>query len=171
LNVIPLALPPLRDRPDDIPPLVEHFVRKFSKRLDKMIDVIPPEVIEVLKRHNWPGNIRELQNFIERAVVFSPGPVLRPTFAGLTSATTPFNTNTAHTLKTAAREHILAVLEQTHWTVGGPDGAAVRLGLPRTTLMYKMRKLGIEPRRTQRCSLIPGINMEDVSLVESSLGA
>jgi formate hydrogenlyase transcriptional activator len=134
--------------------LVEHFVRKFSARLDKPIDVIPPEVMEILKKHHWPGNIRELQNCIERAVVLSPGSALRPTLTDLNSVAGQFTTNTAHTLATAAREHTLAVLEQTNWTVGGPEGAAARLGLPRTTLLYKMRKLGIEPRRTQSCRFV-----------------
>ena len=174
LNVIPLALPPLRNRPEDIPLLVEHFVRKFSTRMDKPIDVVPPEVMEVLERHSWPGNIRELQNFIERAVVLSPGSVLRPTLTDLTSmtgTTKPSATNIAHTLETATREFILAVLEQTHWTVGGPEGAAVRLGLARTTLLYKMRKLGIEPRRTQRCPFIPTMIGGKVSPVGSAVGA
>jgi formate hydrogenlyase transcriptional activator len=171
LNVIPLELPPLRNRPDDIPLLVEHFVRKFSRRLDRAIDVIPPEVMEALQRHTWPGNIRELQNFIERAVVFSPGSELRPTLTDLTCVTKPSATNTAHTFTTAAREHILAVLEQTHWMVGGPEGAAARLGLPRTTLLYKMRKLGIEPRRTQHCRYVSAINVENAPPAESAVGA
>lgn len=171
LNVIPLTLPALRDRREDIPLLVEHFVRKFSARLDKPIDEIPPEVMEVLKRHHWPGNIRELQNFIERAVVLSPGSALRPTLADLTCVVEQFTPNTAHTLAKAAREHILAVLKQTNWTVGGPEGAAARLGLPRTTLLYKMRKLGIESRRTQRCRFMPAMNGESASPVGSAIGA
>jgi formate hydrogenlyase transcriptional activator len=171
LNVIPLTLPALRDRRDDIPLLVEHFVRKFSARLDKPIDVIPPEVMHILKRHSWPGNIRELQNCIERAVVLSPGSTLRPTLSDLTQVAGQFTANAAHTLATAAREHILAVLEQTNWTVGGPEGAAARLGLPRTTLMYKMRKLGIESRRTQRYRFMPAMNVENASPVGSSIGA
>jgi formate hydrogenlyase transcriptional activator len=171
LNVIPLTLPPLRDRPEDIPLLVEHFVKKFSARLDKPIDLIPPNVMEVLKRHTWPGNIRELQNVIERAVVLSPGSVLQPTLSDLTIVTTQLATNTAHTLAAAAREHILAVLEQTNWLIGGPEGAAMRLGLPRTTLLYKMRKLGIELRRTQRCRFMTNINRKDTSPVESAMGA
>ncbi len=170
LNVIPLSLPPLRNRTDDIPLLVEHFVRKFSTRLDKPIDAIPPEVMEVLKGHSWPGNIRELQNFIERAVVLSPGSVLRPALNDLTSVPMQHTTNTAHTLATAAREHILAVLEQTNWMVGGPEGAAARLGLPRTTLLYKMRRLGIEPRRTQRRFVLTAIG-GNASPVEPAIGA
>jgi formate hydrogenlyase transcriptional activator len=162
LNVIPLTLPALRDRREDIPLLVEHFVRKYSARLNKPIDVIPPEVMEVLKSHNWPGNIRELQNCIERAVVLSPGSTLRPALTDLMCVAGHFTANTAHTFATVAREHILAVLEQTNWTVGGPEGAAARLGLARTTLMYKMRKLGIESRRTQRSRFIPAANVRCV---------
>jgi len=156
LNVIPIFLPPLRERPDDIPRLVEHFVRKYAARLNKEIDTIPDEVMEFLKFHDWPGNIRELQNFIERAVVFSPGPVLRPTLTELHRMTKQQPTDTAaQTLAEASRDHILEVLEQSRWMIGGRDGAAERLGLPRTTLIYKMRKLGIEARRSQRRRSVP----------------
>ncbi len=150
LNVIPIFLPPLRERPDDIPRLVEHFVQKFAARLNKPIDTIPDEVMEFLKLHDWPGNIRELQNFIERAVVFSPGPVLRPTLTELSHIVKQPTAAAAQTFAEASRDHILEVLEQSHWMIGGRDGAAERLGLPRTTLIYKMRKLGIEARRSQR---------------------
>jgi formate hydrogenlyase transcriptional activator len=150
LNVIPIFLPPLCERPDDIPQLVEHFVQKYASRLNKPIDTIPDEVMELLKSHDWPGNIRELQNFIERAVVFSPGPVLRPTLAELRPMTKQSTAAAAQTLAEASRDHILEVLEQSRWMIGGRDGAAERLGLPRTTLIYKMRKLGIEIRRSQR---------------------
>ena len=171
LNVIPLTLPPLRDRPEDIPLLVEHFVKQFSTRLGKVIDVIPPEVMHLLKVQTWPGNIRELQNLIERAVVFSPGSVLRPHLADLTCVTTSSTTtNTAQTLETASREHILAVLEQSNWTIGGPEGAAARLGLPRTTLLSKMRKLGIESRRTHRCRFMAA-NAETGLPLESAVSA
>ena len=151
LNVIPVALPPLRERVEDIPLLVEHFVQKFSARMGKPIDVIPEEVMDVLKAHDWPGNIRELQNFIERAVVLSPESVLRPTFSELKQMTKQQPTAaTSRTLAEAEREHILDVLKQTDGQIGGMHGAATRLGLPRTTLVYKMRKLGIEARRSQR---------------------
>jgi len=150
LNVIPIFLPPLRERSDDIPQLAEYFVRKFSARLNKPIHTIPGEVIEFLKFHDWPGNIRELQNFIERAVVLSPGSVLRPTLTELKHITKRGVLIASRTLAAAERDYILEVLEQTNWLIGGQQGAAVRLGLPRTTLIHKMRKLGIETRRPQR---------------------
>jgi formate hydrogenlyase transcriptional activator len=146
LNVIPLFLPALRERVQDILPLTEFFVAKFSARLNKTIDVIPDEVVEVLKANDWPGNIRELQNFIERAMLFSPGSVLRlpPDLKQLKRSE-----SASLTLADADREHILETLEQADWLIGGRKGAANRLGLPRTTLLYKMRKLGIETRRSQ----------------------
>jgi formate hydrogenlyase transcriptional activator len=150
LNVIPISLPPLRERVEDIPLLVEHFVQKFSARLGKPIDAIPGEVMEVLRSHDWPGNIRELQNFIERAVVLSPESVLRPTLSELKQMTRQPTAAAARTLAEAEREHILDVLKQTDGLIGGLYGAAARLGLPRTTLVYKMRKLGIEARRAHR---------------------
>ena len=155
LNVIPIFLPPLRERRADIPSLVEHFVRKFSTRLNKEIDTIPEEVMEFLKCHDWPGNIRELQSFIERAVVLSPGSVLRPTLTALKQITKRQLATAPRTLAAAERDHILEVLEQTDWLIGGQEGAAVRLGLPRTTLIHKMRKLGIETRRSQRRRSVP----------------
>lgn len=150
LNVIPIFLPPLRERCSDIPALVEHFVRKFSARMDKPIDTIPEEVMEFLRYHDWPGNIRELQNFIERAVVLSQGTVLRPNLTELKRMTKQPPEEAVRTLATAEREHILEVLEQTQWMIGGQQGAATRLGLPRTTLIHKMKKLGIEARRSAR---------------------
>jgi formate hydrogenlyase transcriptional activator len=147
LNVIPICLPPLRERIQDILPLTEFFVAKFAASLNKPIDVIPDEVIAVLQAHDWPGNIRELQNFIERAVLFSPGSVLRLPLD--LKQTVRHNSESASgTLADADREHILETLKQTNWLIGGQDGAANRLGLPRTTLIYKMRKLGIETRRS-----------------------
>jgi len=149
LNVIPICLPPLRERVQDILPLTESFVAKFAARLNKPIDSIPDEVIAVLKAHDWPGNIRELQNFIERAVLFSPGSVLRLPL-DLRQTVTQSSESAARTLADADRDHILETLNQTNWLIGGQDGAANRLGLPRTTLIYKMRKLGIEIRRSSR---------------------
>jgi formate hydrogenlyase transcriptional activator len=149
LNVIPLFLPPPRARPSDIPSLVERFVRKFSTRLNKPSDTIPDDVMECLRLHDWPGNIRELQNFIERAVVLSPGPVLRPALTDLRLMTKQPTAAAAQTLADASRDHILEVLDQSNWLIGGRDGAAERLGLARTTLIYKMRKLGIKARRSQ----------------------
>ena len=154
LNVIPICLPPLRERVQDIPLLVEYFVQKLSARFHKPIEVIPDEVVEVLKAHHWPGNIRELQNIIERAVVFSPESVLRLPLSDLKELTkqpaAPASASVCRTLADAEREHILEVLRQTDGLIGGLHGAASRLGLPRTTLVYKMRKLGIEARRSHR---------------------
>jgi formate hydrogenlyase transcriptional activator len=148
LNVIPLCLPPLRDRVEDILPLTEFFITKFAARLNKTIDSIPEEVVEILKAHDWPGNIRELQNCIERAMLFSPGSVLRLPMALTQTAVAQRSESSARTLADADREHILETLQQTNWLIGGRGGAADRLGLPRTTLIYKMRKLGIETRRS-----------------------
>ena len=151
LNVIPIDLPPLRDRVQDIPLLVEHFVRRFSARMNKPIELVPEEVMEVLKAHDWPGNIRELQNFIERAVVLSPTEVLRPALSELKQmARQPSSPSAIRTFAEAERDHILEVLKHTGGLIGGREGAAARLGLPRTTLVYKMRKLGIEARRQAR---------------------
>jgi formate hydrogenlyase transcriptional activator len=150
LNVIPIDLPPLRERIQDIPMLVNHFVRIFSARMNKPIDLVPEEVMECLMGHDWPGNIRELQNFIERAVVLSPGTVLRPSLADLKPTLRAASPAASQTLAAAERSHILEVLSQTNGQIGGQQGAAARLGLPRTTLVYKMSKLGIETRRSQR---------------------
>jgi formate hydrogenlyase transcriptional activator len=150
LNVIPIALPPLRDRREDIPLLVEHFVRKYSAHFNKPIDLIPQEVMDVLQAHDWPGNVRELQNFIERAVVFSPESVLRLPMADMKRMTMQPSAEASTTLADAERGHILEVLRETGGMIGGMRGAAMRLGLPRTTLVYKMRKLGIETRRYSR---------------------
>jgi formate hydrogenlyase transcriptional activator len=147
LNVIPICLPPLRERAEDILPLTEFFVAKFAALLNKPIDLIPDEVVAVLQAHDWPGNIRELQNFIERAVLFSPGSVLRLPL-DFRQTVKPRSESPARTLADADREHILETLQQTDWLVGGQDGAANRLGLPRSTLIYKMQKLGIKARRS-----------------------
>jgi formate hydrogenlyase transcriptional activator len=151
LNVIPICLPPLRKRVQDIPLLVEYFVKKFSARLNKPIDLIPDGVMEVLAAHDWPGNIRELQNIIERAIVLSPDSVLRPALTELKQMSKQQPSPAAsQTLADAERDYILDVLKQTDWLIGGLRGAAARLGLPRTTLVYKMQKLGIEARRSHR---------------------
>ena len=139
------------ERVQDIPLLTEFFVAKFAACLNKPIDLIPDEVMGVLQAHDWPGNIRELQNFIERAVLFSPGSVLRLPL-DLRQTVKPSSESASRTLADADREHILDTLEQVNWLIGGQDGAANRLGLPRTTLIYKMRKLGIETRRSQECA-------------------
>jgi formate hydrogenlyase transcriptional activator len=122
LNVIPLFLPPLRERVQDIPPLTEFFVEKFAARLNKPIELIPDEVMAVLKAHDWPGNIRELQNFIERAVLFSPGSVLHLP-PDLKQTVKRHSGSASLTLAEADREHILETLEQVNWLIGGQDGA------------------------------------------------
>ena len=141
LDVFPITLPPLRERGDDIPLLIEHFVQVFAKRQGKSIDRIPEEVMEVLKRHDWPGNIRELQNVIERAVIMTTGPVLNQRATKL--ITQDIRSARVRTLVDAERAHILAMLHETNWVVGGPRGAAAQLGLARTTLIAMMVRLGI----------------------------
>jgi formate hydrogenlyase transcriptional activator len=142
LHVFPLTLPPLRDRPEDVPPLVRHFVAQHARRLNKRIDVVSAEAMAALTGYPWPGNVRELSNFIERSVLLSPGNELRVAVGDLKPLAAP-EADGAATLAEAEREHILAVLRETKWRVGGPSGAAERLGLKRTTLQSKMRKLGI----------------------------
>jgi len=145
LSVFPIRLPPLRERAEDVPLLVRHFTSMYARRMKKRIEAIPADVMESLVRYSWPGNVRELQNFIERAVILSPGPVLQPPLAELTG---PPRSPLAevHTLEDAERAHILRALEEAHWVIGGPKGAAARLGLKRTTLRYKMERLGIPGR-------------------------
>jgi formate hydrogenlyase transcriptional activator len=150
LNVIPIFLPPLRERSQDIPRLVEHFVMKFSARMNKPINAVPLEVMNVLKQHDWPGNVRELQNVIERAVVFSTESLLHLPLMDIKQMTKQPSASDSRTLAEAEREHIVFVLKQTDGVVSGLRGAAARLGLPRTTLIYRMRKLGIELRPSRR---------------------
>ena len=143
LNVFPICLPPLRDRSGDVPSLVRHFVHKYSRRLQRDIQHIPDEALDILKRYDWPGNIRELQNFIERAVLMSTGTSLDAPLAELTFVPKATADSTNRTLAEAERDYIFDVLRETNWLVGGRDGAAMRLGVPRTTLIHKMHKLGI----------------------------
>jgi len=143
LNVFPIALPPLRDRMEDIPLLVRHFMDKFARRMKKDLDYIPDEVMEVLRHHDWPGNIRELQNFIERAAIMCSGPDLRLPPGELKRLVKENTPSAIRTLADAERDHILHALRQVGGVVGGSAGAAARLGIPRTTLLYRMRKLGI----------------------------
>jgi formate hydrogenlyase transcriptional activator len=143
LNVFPITIPPLRRRQKDIPLLVRHFVQKFADRMNRRISHIPDDVIESLCGHDWPGNIRELQNLIERAVIMSPGPDLRVPAVEFCPITPQHLASGTQTLKEAEREHILKVLNEAGGVVGGQHGAASRLGLPRTSLIYRMRKLGI----------------------------
>jgi formate hydrogenlyase transcriptional activator len=143
LNVFPIDLPPLRDRSDDIPALVKYFVQRFSREMGRQVGSIPAEVMQVLQLHDWPGNIRELENFIKRAVITSTGTILRPLFGELKRLPSQPSLSAKRTLAEAQREHIVEVLRDTRWVLGGDHGAAARLGMPRTTLVYKMRKLGI----------------------------
>ena len=150
LNVFPVPLPPLRERREDIPALVEHFVELYARRMDKQIEHIAPETMSALVSHQWPGNIRELQNFIERSVILTSGNVLHPPLASLKSAPEVESLGAA-TLEDVEREHIRKTLEQTRWVVAGPNGAAARLGIKRSTLYFRMQKLGIS--RTKKDSV------------------
>jgi formate hydrogenlyase transcriptional activator len=144
LKVFPILIPPLRDRPEDIPLLSHYFTRKYARQMGKEIEVIPPEALEALKRWHWPGNVRELENFIERAVVLSKGRVLRAPLAEIKTARSAEPDRAAvSTLEDAERETIIGALRRANGVIGGPNGAAAQLGLKRTTLNFKMRKLGI----------------------------
>jgi formate hydrogenlyase transcriptional activator len=147
LNVFPIAVPPLRDRREDISLLVWHFVKKYSQQMNKSINQVPEETIQALSRYRWPGNIRELQNVIERAVILTQGNTLNVQLEKLDCAPLFRQANRPITLKEAEREHILRTLDETEWVIGGAHGAAARLGVPRTTLIYRMQKLGIPGRR------------------------
>jgi formate hydrogenlyase transcriptional activator len=161
LNVFPIHIPALRERSEDVPHLVRYFVQKFSRSLNKTVAYIPAEAMDALSSYSWPGNIRELENFIERAVLLSPGKELRVPISelkpvasaaepgadssspstSLTSLTS--STSAISTLEDAERQHILRALRQTEWRIAGAKGAAVILGMKRTTLQARMRKLGI----------------------------
>jgi formate hydrogenlyase transcriptional activator len=133
----------LRERPEDIPLLVRHFAQQFARRLHKTIETIPSDTMQGLIHYPWPGNIRELQNIIERAVIVSPGPVLQVPLTDLSPRVAPARPLPQDTLAEAERKHILGVLKETKWVLGGLNGAAVRLGMKRSTLQFRMRKLGI----------------------------
>jgi formate hydrogenlyase transcriptional activator len=151
LNVFPITLPPLRERSEDIPLLVHFFAQKFARQMKKPIERIPTETMAALIGYPWPGNIRELQNLIERGVILSRGRVLELPLAELKQsmrATTEHQNGS--TLAAIEREHILRVLHESQWVIGGPTGAAARLGLKRTTLNHRMRKLGITRPRSGR---------------------
>ena len=146
LHVFPLVVPPLRERREDIPMLVRHYVDKYARRMNRHIDTIPSHIMEVLARYPWPGNVRELQNFIERAVILSPGNVLRPPLAELQEESVQGLYPKLSTLEEAEREHVLRAIKESNWVIGGPDGAAARLGMKRTTLAYRIRRLKIPCR-------------------------
>jgi formate hydrogenlyase transcriptional activator len=158
LNVFPIHIPPLRERREDIPLLVRYFVQKISRRLNKTVEYVPADAMDALANYSWPGNVRELENLIERAVLLSPGKELRVPISELKSATlatagadlfspastpSPSSASPLSTLAEADRQHILRALRQTEWRIAGPKGAAALLGMKRTTLQARMRKLGI----------------------------
>src|SRR5439155_27209398 len=142
-NVFPIRIPPLRDRPEDVPLLVRHFTQKYARRMEKRIETIPANAMNKLKRWHWPGNVRELENFIERAVILTQTSALNVPVAELSGAPPGANGRTASV--SAERDQIVRVLKDTDGRVGGPKGAAARLGLKRTTLISRMKTLGINP--------------------------
>ncbi len=142
LKVFPMTVPPLRERAEDVPLLVRHFVQKFAARMKRRIETVPAEAMKALQAYSWPGNVRELENYIERAVILSSGSELFVSTAELKRAA-PVGNGSATTLEDAEREHILKALRETNWVIGGDAGAAARLGMKRTTLQSKMQKLGI----------------------------
>jgi PAS domain S-box-containing protein len=143
LRVFPVTIPPLRERREDIPLLVRYFVTKHARQMDKRIETIPPGVMRALTKWSWPGNVRELENFIERAVILTKGPSLRIPFAELVVSANEAPSTDA-SLEAADREHILRILREAKGVIAGPNGAAARLGLKRTTLNSKLKKLGID---------------------------
>jgi formate hydrogenlyase transcriptional activator len=150
LNVFPIALPPLREHPEDIPLLVQHFVREFASRMKKEVGHISVEVMEALRHHDWPGNIRELQNVVERAVIISSGPNLENPLGEFKRIVADDKPKPVRTLDEVQRDYILEVLRQSGGVMAGRNGAAARLGLARSTLQYRMRKLGIAQHRVVR---------------------
>ena len=143
LKVFPITVPPLRERPEDIPLLVRHFAQKFALRMKKRIETVPSEAMKALQAYHWPGNVRELENFIERAVILTQGPDLVVSLAELKPPPGHVTNSGTTTLEQAEREHILKALRESEWIIGGPVGAAAKLGMKRTTLQSKMQKLGI----------------------------
>jgi formate hydrogenlyase transcriptional activator len=146
LNVFPVSVPPLRDRPEDIATLVRYFAQRYSRRMNRHIETVSTETIAALERYHWPGNIRELENLIERAVILSPSPVLHIPLSELKS-NPDGQASGLPTLAEAERDHILRALEESKWVLGGPKGAAAMLGMKRTTLQSRMQKLGISRTR------------------------
>jgi formate hydrogenlyase transcriptional activator len=145
LNVFPINVPPLRERPEDIPLLVNFFANKFAKQMKRPIESVPKETMAALINYSWPGNIRELENLVERGVILSRGSRLEIPLAELkqSARNSTSQTNGSTTLESVEREHILRVLSESKWVIGGPAGAAARLGVNRTTLNHRLRKLGI----------------------------
>jgi formate hydrogenlyase transcriptional activator len=166
--VFPVRVPSLRERPEDIPLLVRHFAEQCARRMNKKIETISSETLKQMRQYRWPGNIRELQNVIERAVILSVGPVLNVPLGEIQSRHSPTAVNRDEdldkdpgsttrqdirdVLEETERKHILSVLAQTNWVVAGPNGAATRLGMKRSTLQLRMRKLGLSRENAQSVS-------------------
>jgi DNA-binding NtrC family response regulator len=174
LNVFPIVIPPLRERRGDIPLLVRYFVQKYARRMNKRIETIPPTAMSALTDYHWPGNVRELEHFIERAVILSHSPELQVPPAEFTPPT-PSAPAVAHeaphavTLRETERAHIQRTLDETHWVIGGPAGAAERLGLKRTTLQALVRRLGIDrPRPSQHLGTCQNVGSPSSSLASQS---
>ena len=146
LHVFPLSVPALRKRREDILLLTRHFVDEYARRLNRCIETIPPQVIEALTSYSWPGNVRELQSFIKRAVILSPGSVLHPPLADLNEAAVQKPSAELSASEKIEREYVLRAIWASNWKIGGPNGAAARLGMKRTTLAYRIRKLKIPLR-------------------------
>jgi len=167
LNVFPIFLPALRERPEDIPALISHFVKIFSRRMGKRIDSISSEMMSAFQWYSWPGNIRELQNLVERAVILSrdgvlPNPLHKKQPVLVTPSLCPIRTfQSSMTLEDSDRALVVETLEQAGWVVGGPSGAAVKLGLKRTTLLAKMKRLGISRPISQEGTSVPGVAQGD----------
>jgi len=166
LNVFPILLPALRERREDIPALVTHFVKILSRRMGKQIDGIPSEIMAAFQWHSWPGNIRELQNLVERAVILSrdgvlPNPLQKRQPSAIILSSSPQSSLSSMTWEDSDRALVVDTLEQTGWIVGGPRGAAAKLGLKRTTLLAKMRRLGISRPIPQDAADLLGVSRED----------
>ena len=154
LNVFPISIPPLRERPEDIPLLAQYFTQQAARKMNKTIDTIPCDTMDALAQYSWPGNIRELENVIERAAILSPGTVLRVPIRDLHTRIAPGHTHErSQTLEEVERKHIVTTLKETRWVLSGPRGAATRLGLNRATLYFRMKKLGIVRPGTESWNL------------------
>ena len=169
LNVFPLLLPALRERREDIPELVTHFLKIFSRRMGKQIDSIPSEMMAAFQWHSWPGNIRELQNLVERAVILSrdgalPNPLQKKQTSAIILGSNAQPSLSAMNWEDSDRALVMQTLEQTGWIVGGPRGAAAKLGLKRTTLLAKMRRLGISRPISEEGTRLPGVAREDAEI-------
>jgi formate hydrogenlyase transcriptional activator len=164
LNVFPILLPPLRERREDIPGLVTHFAKMFSRRMGKQVDTIPPGTMAAFRSYSWPGNIRELQNLVERAVILSRDGVLPDPLHKKQPELSLHHTRTfpsSMALEDSDRALIVETLEQAGWIVGGPRGAAANLGLKRTTLLAKMRRLGISRPIPEEGTIVPGVAQDE----------